>query len=64
MGDVSKVSLEQARAIAESVQLDLPQDRLESLATMLSDFLEGFEKVRAIDTGDREPATLVPPKEV
>ena len=63
MASRSKVTLAQAQVIAEAVQLDLPQDRLDSLAEAYSDFLEGFEEARAIDTGDREPATFVPSKE-
>ena len=63
MADTTKISLEQARAIAQAVQLDLPPERLKSLSAMLSNFLTGFERIRAIDTGDREPATLVPTKE-
>ena len=63
MKETPRLSLEQARVMAEAAQLDLPPDRLESLATMLSDFLIGFEEVRAVDPGDREPATITWSKE-
>ena len=53
-----KVSAEQVRAMAEAVRLDLPPERVEPLADSLSAFLAGFEKIRALDVGDREPATL------
>ena len=53
-----KVSAEQVRAMAEAVQLQLPPERVEALADSLSAFLAGFEKIRALDVGDREPATL------
>ena len=57
------VSREQIKAMAEAVQLDLPQDRLDTLVKMYAHFLEGFTKIREIDTGDREPPTLVPRRE-
>ncbi len=53
-----KVSAEQVRAMAEAVQLELPRERVEALVDSLSAFLAGFEKLRALDVGDREPATL------
>ncbi len=60
-----KVTAEEARVLAKNVAgLDLPQDRVEVLATMYTDFLDGFETVRKIATGDREPATLTYRKEV
>lgn len=63
MADTPRISPEEARIIAQVHQLDLPQDRVASLAIMLSNFLTGFEAVRAIETEDREPTTLVPTKE-
>ena len=63
MADTPRISQEEARIMAQVHQLDLPQDRIESLVRMFSDFLTGFEKVRAIETEDREPTTLVPTKE-
>ena len=56
-------TLAQAKAVAEAVRLDLPEDRLESLAKAYSAFLEAFEEVRKIDPGDREPAAFVPARE-
>ena len=53
-----QVSAEQARAMAEAVQLKLPPERVEALVDSLSAFLAGFEKLRALDVGDRELATL------
>ena len=53
-----QVSAEQVRAMAEAVQLELPPERVEALVDSLSAFLAGFEKLRALDVGDREPATL------
>ncbi len=44
-----KVTAEEARVLAKNVAgLDLPQDRVEVLATMYTDFLDGFETVRKI----------------
>lgn len=63
MANESEVSREQIKAMAEAVQLDLPVDRLETLGKMYAHFLEGFAKIREIDTGDREPPTLVPHKQ-
>ncbi len=63
MADTLRISQEEARILAQVHQLDLPQDRIESLMRMFSDFLTGFETVRAIETEDREPTTLVPSKE-
>ena len=63
MASERAVSREQVKAMAEAVQLDLPEDRLETLVKMYAHFREGFVKIRAIDTGDREPPTLVPRKE-
>ena len=60
MASKLRTSLAQVKALARAVHLDLPQERLELLARSYSEFLVGFEKVRAIDTGDREPATPVP----
>jgi Asp-tRNA(Asn)/Glu-tRNA(Gln) amidotransferase C subunit len=54
----ARVSAEQVRAIAEAVRLELPTERVEALVDSLSAFLAGFEQVRALDVGDREPATL------
>lgn len=63
MANTPRISPEQARIMAQVHQLDLPQDRVESLARMLSNFVTGFDAVRAIETEDREPPTLVPTKE-
>ena len=63
MADTPRISPEEARIMAQVNQLDVPQDRVESLAIMVSNFLTGFEAVRAIETEDREPATLVPTRE-
>ena len=63
MASKLKTSLAQVKAIAKAVYLDLPPERMELLVKSYSDFVIGFEKVRAIDTGDREPATIVPSKE-
>ncbi|PZC50235.1 MAG: hypothetical protein DK304_000999 [Chloroflexi bacterium] len=63
MADTPRVSEEEARIIARVHQLDLPQDRIESLMRMFSSFLIGFDSVRTIETDDREPTTLVPFKE-
>jgi Asp-tRNA(Asn)/Glu-tRNA(Gln) amidotransferase C subunit len=52
------VSPAQVRAMAEAAQLALPPDRIDALSHSFSDFLTGFAKIRALDTGDREPATL------
>lgn len=57
------VSREQVKAMVEAVQLDLPEERLETLVRMYAHFLAGFVKIREIDTGHREPPTLVPRKE-
>ena len=63
MADTPRISEEEARMMARVHQLDLPQDRVESLSRMFSSFLNGFDSVRAIETDDREPTTLVPSKE-
>lgn len=63
MPDTQRISPEEARVTARVHQLDISQDRVESLAGMLSSFLTGFEAVWAIETDDREPTTLVPTKE-
>lgn len=38
--------------------LDLPPERVEALARQLSQFMAGFEAVRSVDKGDREPPTI------
>lgn len=38
--------------------LDLPPERIEALARQLSEFTTGFEAVRTIDKGAREPSTI------
>jgi Asp-tRNA(Asn)/Glu-tRNA(Gln) amidotransferase C subunit len=63
MAESSQVTREQVEAIARAAQLDLPDDRLDQLVRMYNHFLDGFAKIREIDTGDREPPTLVPREE-
>lgn len=60
---VRNLSPEHIRAIAHAMHLDLPPERVDALAHSLSDFLSGFEVVRALDTGEREPPTLTHPEE-
>ncbi len=58
-----RASVEEVRVLARVARLDLPPERLEALATSYSDFLTGFATIRALNTGDREPATLMPAEE-
>jgi Asp-tRNA(Asn)/Glu-tRNA(Gln) amidotransferase C subunit len=53
-----QLSQQQAEAVARTVGLDLPAERVEALARQLSDFMTQFEAVRAVEKGDREPSTL------
>lgn len=55
---MTQVSEKQAQTMAEAAGLDLPAERLAALARTLSQFLNQFEVVRAIDKGDREPPTI------
>jgi Asp-tRNA(Asn)/Glu-tRNA(Gln) amidotransferase C subunit len=57
------ISPEQAGILAVGARLALSPERLEALATSFSGFLTGFEKIRALDVGDREPDTLTHAKE-
>jgi Asp-tRNA(Asn)/Glu-tRNA(Gln) amidotransferase C subunit len=54
----TRLSPEQVRAMAQAVDLELPPERLEQLVRTMSEFLDGFARVRALDVGDREPPTL------
>ena len=64
MADAPKITAEEAKALLRLADLpNLPQDRIDSLVRMYNDFLEGYEKVRAIDTGEREPVTITHRKE-
>ncbi len=56
--EASSIAPAQVRVLAEAAQMDLPSERIATLASTLSAFLTGFAKVHALDTGDREPATL------
>jgi Asp-tRNA(Asn)/Glu-tRNA(Gln) amidotransferase C subunit len=58
MSDSSEVTCEQVVAMASAVQLELSRERATQLAQTLSTFQEGFRKVRELDVGDREPATI------
>lgn len=60
----NRISPEEAKALLRLADLpNLPQDRIESLQKMYAEFLEGFERIRAIQTGDHEPVTLTHRKE-
>ena len=56
----SSFTREQISMMAKAYYLDLPEDRLDSLVKMYNHFDGGFVKIRAIQTGDREPTTLTP----
>jgi hypothetical protein len=60
----SPITRDQIKAMAEIVHLELPEDRLDSLVKMYIHFDEGFVKIREIETGSREPTTLLPKMEV
>lgn len=54
----ARISPAQVRMLTEAAQLYLPPERIDALTNSFSDFLTGFVEVRALETGDREPATL------
>jgi hypothetical protein len=60
MSDEFAARAKRVKALTETAGLRLPPERLEALVKAYSKFEEGFARVRALDTGDREPATLVP----
>ncbi len=56
--EASSITPAHVRVLAEAAHLALPPERIATLISTLSGFRTGFAKVRALDTGDREPVTL------
>jgi hypothetical protein len=56
--ETRSITTDDVRPITVAAQLNLPPDRLKKLTATYSTFLAGLAKIRAIDIGDHEPATI------
>jgi hypothetical protein len=57
------LTADEIRAMCASVQLDIPDDRAERLASNLGSFLDSFTPVWDLDLDQYEPPTIVPASE-
>ncbi|HEX3723370.1 MAG TPA: hypothetical protein VHV31_11290 [Nitrolancea sp.] len=59
LADDQMIDRDTVEVLARAQGLDLPEDRLETLARMYAEFTIGFAAVWEIDPGDHEPAAIV-----
>ncbi len=58
MADESRMSHDVVRSLAHTMNLDLPDNRLDQLVTTLSAYLDNLERLRQIEAGNSEPPAI------
>ena len=58
MAEDARLSRDDVRSLTRLTNLDLPDNRLDQLATTLSAYLGALERLHQIEAGDSEPPAI------